>query len=59
MFSVTGLEPGLDYVITLSKFNSHGRSNEVTLEAFTLRTAENRMSKYITMNIFLNLLIKG
>ncbi|XP_071534072.1 hemicentin-1-like [Panulirus ornatus] len=43
MFSVTGLTPGLDYIITVVRYNSHGRSPNVTLEAFTLRTAENRM----------------
>ncbi|KAK4324554.1 hypothetical protein Pmani_004812 [Petrolisthes manimaculis] len=42
-FSVTGLTPGLDYVISVARYNSHGRSSNVTLEAFTLRTAENRM----------------
>ncbi|XP_066989597.1 LOW QUALITY PROTEIN: neural cell adhesion molecule 1-like [Macrobrachium rosenbergii] len=43
IFSVPGLTPGLDYVISVRRFNSHGRSPPVTLEAFTLRTAENRM----------------
>ncbi|XP_069954323.1 uncharacterized protein [Cherax quadricarinatus] len=43
MFSVSGLTPGLDYVISVVRYNSHGRSSNVTLEAFTLRTAENRM----------------
>nr|XP_045611130.1 cell adhesion molecule-related/down-regulated by oncogenes-like [Procambarus clarkii] len=42
-FSVSGLTPGLDYIISLVRYNSHGRSSNVTLEAFTLRTAENRM----------------
>ncbi|KAK8394336.1 hypothetical protein O3P69_006501 [Scylla paramamosain] len=43
VFSVTGLTAGLDYVISVVRYNSHGRSSNVTLEAFTLRTAENRM----------------
>ncbi|KAG7153532.1 CEPU-1-like 1, partial [Homarus americanus] len=43
LFSVTGLTPGLDYIILLFRYNSHGRSANVTLETFTLRTAENRM----------------
>lgn len=43
---MTGLTAGLDYVISVVRYNSHGRSSNVTLEAFTLRTAENRMSKY-------------
>lgn len=49
VFSVTGLTAGLDYVISVVRYNSHGRSSNVTLEAFTLRTAENRMSKYPTL----------
>ncbi|XP_047482170.1 hemicentin-1-like [Penaeus chinensis] len=43
MFVVSGLTPGIDYLITVVRFNSHGRSAPITLEAFTLRTAENRM----------------
>ncbi|KAK7069675.1 hypothetical protein SK128_018288 [Halocaridina rubra] len=43
VFSVPGLTPGLDYVISVRRYNSHGISPAVSLEAFTLRTAENRM----------------
>ena len=45
-FLITGLTPGLDYSITVSRLSHYGKSAEVTLEALTLRTAENRMSMY-------------
>ena len=50
MFSVSGLTPGHDYVISVSRVNSRGRSNAVKLEAFTLRMAENRMRKYLQIS---------
>ncbi|XP_050710716.1 neural cell adhesion molecule 1-B-like [Eriocheir sinensis] len=42
-FTLEGLTPGLDYVIQVSAHNDLGASPAVTLEAFTYKTAENRM----------------
>ncbi|KAF2364789.1 Fibronectin type III, partial [Trinorchestia longiramus] len=44
LFNLTGLTPGADYVIRVWRVNRRGRSAPLTLETFTLRTAENRMS---------------
>ncbi|XP_047739352.1 uncharacterized protein LOC108678475 isoform X2 [Hyalella azteca] len=43
VFNLTGLTPGADYVIRVWRVNRRGRSAPLTLETFTLRTAENRM----------------
>ncbi|XP_053649826.2 nephrin-like [Cherax quadricarinatus] len=43
VFSLEGLAPGGDYVVTLTAINRKGASPPVSLEAFTLKVAENRM----------------
>ncbi|XP_042212137.1 hemicentin-2-like isoform X2 [Homarus americanus] len=43
VFTLEGLSPGGDYVVTLTAFNRKGASPPVSLEAFTLKVAENRM----------------
>ena len=55
MFSVSGLAPGHDYVITIVRVSNRGKSSPVTLEALTLRMAENRMSKYTIYKFICNM----
>ncbi|XP_068230534.1 nephrin-like [Palaemon carinicauda] len=43
VFTVEGLAPGKDYIVTLTAINRRGSSPPVSLEAFTLKVAENRM----------------
>ncbi|XP_068229502.1 uncharacterized protein [Palaemon carinicauda] len=43
VFRVEGLDPGKDYIVTLTAINRRGSSPPVSLEAFTLKVAENRM----------------
>lgn len=47
VFTLEGLAPGGDYVVTLTAINRKGASPPVSLEAFTLKVAENRMSEYL------------
>nr|XP_053647238.1 uncharacterized protein LOC128698835 [Cherax quadricarinatus] len=43
VFTLEGLAPGGDYMVTLTAINRKGISPPVSLEAFTLKVAENRM----------------
>ncbi|RXG58542.1 Nephrin [Armadillidium vulgare] len=45
IFTVEGLAPGGDYVVRVTALNKKGSSVPISLEAFTLKVAENRMSK--------------
>ena len=46
-FTMQGLTPELDYIIDIIRFNSHGKSRSISLEApIAHRIAENRISKY-------------
>lgn len=47
VFTLEGLAPGGDYVVTVTAINRKGTSPTVSLEAFTLKVAENRMSEYL------------
>ncbi|XP_071552927.1 LOW QUALITY PROTEIN: uncharacterized protein [Panulirus ornatus] len=43
VFTLEGLAPGGDYVVRVTAMNRKGASPPVSLEAFTLKVAENRM----------------
>lgn len=45
-----GLTPGVDYANILTRFTQRGSSRHVILHALTLRTAENRLSKFYYIN---------
>lgn len=45
-FTVTGLEPGIGFLIELSASNGKGRSAKNTLHAYTLKAAEKRTGSY-------------
>ena len=45
IFTVEGLAPGGDYVVRVTSLNRKGSSPSVSIEAYTLKVAENRMSK--------------
>ncbi|KAF2356437.1 Immunoglobulin-like domain, partial [Trinorchestia longiramus] len=42
-FTIEGLAPGEDYTVTISAVNRKGTSPPVSLQAYTLKVAENRM----------------
>lgn len=46
VFTVEGLAAGGDYVVTITAINRKGTSPPVSLEAYTLKVAENRMSEF-------------
>ena len=45
VFTIEGLAPGVDYTVTVTAVNRKGSSPPVSLHAYTLKVAENRMSK--------------
>ena len=44
-FTIEGLAPGVDYTVTVTAVNRKGSSPPVSLQAYTLKVAENRMSE--------------
>lgn len=45
-FTIEGLAPGEDYTVTVTAVNRKGTAPPVSLQAYTLKVAENRMSEY-------------
>ena len=46
-FTVYGLEPETAFLLNIFALNAKGRSNEINLEAATLRTAEKHTGNYL------------
>ena len=53
IFTVEGLAPGGDYVVRVTALNRKGSSIPVSLEAYTLKVAENRMSEYPKVSVWM------